>query len=143
MEIKHVAVFVDARKCCIEDLPTKVYVKEKATLKVILKDTKGNPICKGASIFTVEVTSATNNDIPLSAMELENGKYLVLFTPVASGDHVVSIQINGMHISRSPTKIPCSSTITETLVGYKEYTGIKYDSLAVGQAEHNVNYKKR
>lgn len=79
-------------------------------------------------------------------MELENRKYLVSFIPVASGDHVVSIHINGIHISRSPTRISCSSTITDKMVEYKkaEYTGITYaDSVAVEQAEHNVRYKEQ
>ena len=44
-----------------------------------------------------------NNVIP-SVKELGDGKYSVSFTPVALGDHVVSIRINGMHIFKSPIK---------------------------------------
>ena len=43
-----------------------------------------------------------NKVIPSVKELVSRWKYLVLFTPVVPGDHVVSILINGMHISVSP-----------------------------------------
>ena len=89
-----------------------------ATLNVILKNTKGQPICNAANIFMVGVTSAGTNEVATSVKELENGKYSVSFTPVALVQHVVSVQINGMHITNNPTKIK-SKKHTEILVADK------------------------
>ena len=105
-EIERVATFVDLQRC-YTDVPLKAYKYQPAALKVILKDTKGQPICKGANIFTAKVTTPTMNNVIPTVKELGDGKYSVSFTPVALGDHVVSIQINGIHISKSPIKMPC------------------------------------
>lgn len=88
-------------------MPAEIYGSEMATLNVILKDTKGQPICNAANIFTAGVTTIASNEVASSVKDLGNGKYSVSFTPVAPVDHVVSVQINGMHIMNSPTKILC------------------------------------
>ena len=107
VEIEQVAIFVDLQQCRIENVPAEVHEKEMATLKVILKDTKGRPICNAANIFMAGVTTAANNEIASTVKELGNGKYSVSFTPVAPVELVVSVQINGMHIANSPTKTIC------------------------------------
>ena len=105
-EIEWVATFVDLQQCYTEDVPLTAFKYQPTTLKVILNDTNGQPICKGANIFTAKVTITDMSVIPI-VQELRDGKYSVSFTPVALGDHVVNIQINGMHISKSPIKIIC------------------------------------
>ena len=127
-EIERIVTFVDLRQCFTEDVPLEAYKYQSAILKVILKDTKGQPICKRANIFTAQVTTPIMHNVIPSVKELGDGKYSVSFTPVALGDHVVSIQINGMHISKSPIKIPCVDeessgvlnelVVTEPLVGF-------------------------
>ena len=106
-EIEQVAVFVDLQQCCIENVPAKVYEEEMATLNVILKDTKGQPICSAANILTTGVTTTANNEVASSVKELEDGRYSVSFTPVAPVEHVVSVQINGIDVSKSPMRILC------------------------------------
>ena len=100
-EIEQVATFVDLHQCCIEDVPLNVYKDQPITLKVILKDSNKD------NSFTAEVTTPAMNNLIPSVKKLGDGKYSVSFTPVALGNHVVSIQINGMHISKSPIIIPC------------------------------------
>ena len=106
-EIQQVANPVDLEQCSIEDVPLEAYDNQPVTVKVILKDTKGQPICNVGNTFTAEVTAPTMKNVIPSVKELGDGKYSVSFTPVALGDHVISIQINGMHISNSPITIPC------------------------------------
>ena len=104
-EIEQVSLFVDLKQCHIE---SSAYEKETLTLKVILKDTEDQPICNAADIITVGITTPLTSNVTQSVMELGNGKYSVSFTPVACGNHVISIQINGLHISNSPMSIQCS-----------------------------------
>ena len=107
VEIEQVAIFVDLQQCCIDVVPLEIYEKEMTTLNVILKDTKGRLIWNAANILTVGVTTATNNEVALSVKELGDGKYSVSFAPVAPVEHVVSVKINGIDITNSPTKIRC------------------------------------
>ena len=106
MEIEQVAIFVDLQQCSIENVPAEVYVDEMATLNVVLKDTKSQPICKATNILTSGVTTAANDEVASSVKELGNGKYSVSFIPVAPVEHVVGIQINGIDVSKS-MRIPC------------------------------------
>ena len=110
-EIEQVMIFVDLQQCQIKDAPLEAYEEEAVTLKVILKDHKGQPIYKAANILTVGVTTRTKANVATSVKELKDGKYLVSFTPVAHGDHTMSIQINGMHISKSPMNINVKSGV--------------------------------
>ena len=114
VEIERVAIFIDPQQCCIDEVPLEVYEKVMATLKVILKDTKGQPICDAANIFTAKVTTSANNDVMLSVKNLADGKYSISFTPLVPIEHVVSIQINGLHIRNSPTKVLCFQNVEET-----------------------------
>ena len=106
MEIEQVAVFVDLQQCCIENVPAKVYESEMVTFNVILKDTKSQPICNAANILTIRITTEANNEVASSVKELGDGKYSVSFTPVAPVEHVVSVQINGIEVSKS-IRIQC------------------------------------
>ena len=104
-QIKQILAFVDLQQCQIEDAPLEAYKEEAITLKLVLKDHKGQPIYNAADIFIVGVTTPTKDNAATSDMELGDGKYSVSFTPVAYGDHTVSIQINSMHIFKSPMNI--------------------------------------
>ena len=121
VEIEQVAIFVDLQQSCIESVPLEIYEEEMATLNVILKDTKGQPIC------TARVTTADNNDVASSVKELGDGKYSVFFTPIAPVEHVVSIQSSGRHITNSPTTMLCvlKNVITDQ-VEIKMSTNFKF-----------------
>ena len=82
-------------------MPAKIYESEMVTFDVILKDTKSQPICKAANILTAGVTIAANDEVASSVKELGDAKYSVSFTPVAPAEHVGSIQINGIEVSKS------------------------------------------
>ena len=107
VEIKRVAIFIDPQQCYMDEVPLEIYEKVMSTLKVTLNDTKGQPICDAANVFTAKVTTAANNGVTLSVKYLADGEYSISFTPLMPVEHVVSIQINGMHIRNSPTEISC------------------------------------
>ena len=109
-EIEQVLVFVDLEQCQIEDAPLDFDIEEEedeyvVKLEVILKDNKGQPICNAANILTIGITAPNMTNVDTSIRELGDGKYLVFFTPVTHDNHTVSIQINSMHISKSPMNI--------------------------------------
>ena len=104
-EIERVSFFVDLQQCRIEYVPLSVHAKGTVTLKLILKDTKGKPIRNAANTLTVEIATPLASNVTPSVKELVDGKYSFSFTPAARGDYIISIQINGMHISNSPATI--------------------------------------
>ena len=107
-EIERVSCFVDLQQCHIEDLPSSIHTKGTVTLKLILKDTKGKPIRNAANTLIVEIaTHPLASNVTPSVEELGDGKYSISFTPAACGDYVISIQVNGIHVSNSPAKIFC------------------------------------
>ena len=81
--------------------------KGNSNSKTDFKDTKGQPICNSANALTVEISTPLASNVTPSVKELVDGKYSFSFTPAARGDDVISIQINGMDISNSPTTIQC------------------------------------
>ena len=110
-EIDQIAIFVDLHQCCVHDMPEQAFENEEVTLRLMLKDTEGQPICDATSSVTARVTTATNKTVTPSVKELRNGKYLVKFTPVTPAKHQVSIQINSLDISKSPMEIPCLQVV--------------------------------
>ena len=104
-QIEQVLVFVDLQQCQIERASLETFEEEEVTLNVFLTDHKGQPIYDAADIFTVEVTTPTMDNVATSVEELDDGQYSVYFTPTECGDHTASIQINGMHISKSPMNV--------------------------------------
>ena len=67
-----------------------------------LKTPKVSPFVKQPIfLYTAGVTSAANDEVTSSVKKLGDGKYSVSFTPVALVEHVVSVQINGIEVSKS------------------------------------------
>ena len=121
-EIEQVLCFVDLQQCHIEDVPLSVHAKGTVSLKLILKDTKGKPICNAANTLTVEIATPLASNVTPSVAELGNGKYSITFTPAARGDYyIISIQINSMDISNSPATIQCGPRNATTY--YECYDG--------------------
>ena len=112
-EIEQALVFVDLQQCQIENAPLDVGINEDEVvfLEVVLKGNKGQPICNATNIITVGITAPNKANLDASVEELGDGKYSVSFTAVTHGDHTASIQINGMHISKSPTNINVEETL--------------------------------
>ena len=121
--VESLGVVIDLQQCCIEDIPAKIFVDDLVSIKVVLKDTIGQPICNASKAITAKVTLVIVDDnsvIPV-VEELKNGKYAVLFTPKRYRNHIVSIQINGSHISKSPFEL-------KTVSSYTQYTQYKSDT---------------
>ena len=102
--VKSLGVVIDLQQCCIEDIPEKIYVDESVSVEVILKDTKGQPVSNASKAITTEVTLPLIDDSSVTSIVMESGdgKYSVIFTPKRYQNHIVSIQVNGHHISNSP-----------------------------------------
>ena len=117
--MESLGVVIDLQQCSIEDSPAKISVNESVSINVILKDTKGRPICNASKAITVKVTLPLIDDdssVRSIILDMENGKYSVIFTPMKYINHVVSIQINGNHISGSPVELEYSFlTYTDSL----------------------------
>ena len=115
--VENLGVVIDLQQCCIEDIPARIFVDDSVSIKVVLKDTKGQPICNASKAITAKVTLSfvdDNSAIPV-VEELQNGEYSVIFTPRRYRNHIVSIQINSIHISESPFEIEtvCSYNIEQ------------------------------
>ena len=99
---------IDLQQSCIEDTPANIAINKSATLGVVLKDTKGQPISNASAAITAKVTlSSIDDDSLVTPIVLEsgNGKYSVTFTPWRYIDHIVSVQVNGNHVNDSPVKL--------------------------------------
>ena len=105
--VNSLGVVIDLQQSSIKDIPEKIYVDDSVIIGVALKDTKGRPICDASKAITAEVTLALTDDDPVISIVLESGdgKYTVHFTPRRYRNHIVSIKVNGHHISDSPTEL--------------------------------------
>lgn len=113
--VESLGVVIDIRQCYIEEIPDKIFVDDLVSIRVVLKDTKGRPICNASKAITAKVTPIIVDDnsvIPIIE-ELQNGIYAVLFTPKRYRNHTMSIQINGNHISESPFELEAASSYTQ------------------------------
>jgi len=112
-EIRRVGTFVDLHQCSVEEIPKLVHRSEKVTLKVILKDTKGQNICNAKSLITAQITTDSPSvDITPAVNDLGNGEYSVSFVPLEDGDYVVHVKLRGAHISKSPVQFAVSQQTT-------------------------------
>ena len=105
--VKSLGVVIDLQQCCIEDIPEKIYANESVSIGIILKDIKGRPISNASKTITTEVTLPFIDDSLVTSIVMESGdgKYSVIFTPKRYQNHIVSIQVNGYHISNSPVEL--------------------------------------
>ena len=119
--VKSLGVIVDLQQCCLEDVPTGIYVNRSATLGIVLKDTKGQAICNSSNTISAKVTTAFDDSstIPAVVLESGNGKYSVSFTPKRYRDHTVSIQINGNHVPKSPIVLKLHDSVINVSKQYK------------------------
>ena len=113
--VESLGVIIDIQQCYIEDIPDKIFVDVLVSIRVVLKDTKGQPICNASKAITVKVTPVivADNSVTPVIEELKNGIYAVLFAPKRYRNHIVSIQINGNHISESPFELETASIYTQ------------------------------
>ena len=118
-------VIIDLQQSSIKDIPEKIYVDDSVSIGVVLKNTKGQPTCGATKAITPEVTPAalTDNDQVISiVLESGDGKYSVHFTPKRYRNHIVSIKVNGHHISDSPTELKLDVKPKEVLPSVPSYS---------------------
>ena len=82
--VEGLRIVIDIQQCYTERIPDKIFADDLVSIRVVLKDTKGQPICNASKAITAKVTPvivADNSVIP-GVEELKNGEYAVLFTPI-------------------------------------------------------------
>ena len=123
--VSSLGVVIDLQQSSVKDIPEKIYVDDSVSIGVVLKNTKGQPICGATKAITSEVTPAalTDNDQVISiVLESGDGKYSVHFTPKRYRNHIVSIKVNGHHISDSPTELKLNVKPKEVLPSVPSYS---------------------
>jgi len=76
-----------------------------APFKVQVKDARGNPVVAGGHDLKVALKQPNGDLLPVELKDNKDGTYDGAYTPHASGDHVVSVQLNGKEIKDAPFKV--------------------------------------
>jgi len=91
---------------CIKNVPKKF--DKTVTIKLILKDIKGQRLCNVGDLIDAQATLPTcdfSSSVAGTVRELKDGEYSVSFYTMLKDKYVVSIRINGEHIVNSPIEI--------------------------------------
>jgi len=92
---------LDPSKCKVT-FPTAMTVM---SLMLTLRDVNGDIVDDRSSEVEVSVTTKTGEAISVEPVKnVGSGNYTVYFTPRTLGDHVISVVVDGRHISGSPHK---------------------------------------
>ena len=96
--------FLDPRKCQVV-IPS-VIVNQKATMTITLKNKNNNPVTNSSEVINVLIENAREHEvIQVRAInEVGSGTYEASFTASACGYYMISIIVDGHHISGSPYK---------------------------------------
>ena len=106
--VNSLGVVIDLQQSSLKDIPEKIYIGDAVCIKAVLKDTRGQPVCSASKAITAEVTVDSNPGTS-QVLESGDGKYSMTFTPTRCKNHIVSIKVNGCHISGSPTELQIDS----------------------------------
>ena len=60
--VNNLGVVIDLQQCSIEDIPEKTFVDDLVHIGVVLKNTKGQPICNASKAITAKVTLVIFDD---------------------------------------------------------------------------------
>ena len=126
--VANLGIVIDLNQSCIEDLPKCICVHKPVSIQVVLKGTKGQPICHAIKAITAQVTLSSVNGSLVTSFVL----YSVKFTPTKPNGHILSIKINDNHISGSPVELAtatvkklAASKIQSPIVSKSEWTDVK------------------
>ena len=97
--------FLDPSKCQVE-IPSVIIVNQKATMTITLKNKNNNPVTNSSEVINVLIENAREHEvIQVRAInEVGSGRYEASFTASACGYYMISIIVDGHHISGSPYK---------------------------------------
>ena len=102
-EINKLGLTLDPNKCEIA-IPTMIVNKE-ATIMLTVRNINNNLISDISEEMNVSVQAAKSGEaIAVKIKELGSGRYKTTFTPTRCGYHMVTVQVDGHHISGSPCK---------------------------------------
>ena len=97
----------EAKQCFVDDFRSATAGLAKE-IEVITKNSKGEQYYCAGDYITVQLISV-NEDLNINCIaeeakivDWQNGRYTVSFTPSESGQHLLSVQVNGENITKFP-----------------------------------------
>lgn len=97
----------------VKGMDTPVIARQMATFLVQCYDGRGNPRNKGGDRVVVTVQPADDSSLHIKSekcfqalvVDRQTGCYSVTYTPVNSGEHLITVFINGMVLKGSPFSV--------------------------------------
>lgn len=97
----------------VKGIDAHVVARQMSAFLVQCYDGRGNPRAKGGDRVVVTVQSTDDSALPIKdekcfqaqVIDRQNGCYSVTYTPITSGDHLVTVFINGMVVKGSPFSV--------------------------------------
>lgn len=97
----------------VKGIDAPVIARQMASFLVQCYDGRGNPRNKGGDRIVVTVQSADDSSLHIKSekcfqaqvVDRQNGSYSVTYTPINSGEHLITVFINGMVLKGSPFSV--------------------------------------
>jgi hypothetical protein len=97
----------------VKGIDVPVFARQMASFLVQCYDGRGNPRNKGGDRIVVTVQSADDSSLHIKSekcfqaqvVDRQNGCYSVTYTPINSGEHLITVFINGMVLKGSPFSV--------------------------------------
>ena len=97
----------------VKGMDSPVLARQMASFLVQCYDGRGNPRNKGGDRIVVTVQSADDSSLHIKSekcfqaqvVDRQNGCYSVTYTPINSGEHLITVFINGMVLKGSPFSV--------------------------------------
>lgn len=97
----------------VKGIDAPVVARQMASFLVQCYDGRGNPRTKGGDRVVVTVQSTDDSTLHIKTekcfqaqvIDRQNGCYSVTYTPITSGEHLVTVFINGMVVKGSPFSV--------------------------------------
>jgi len=88
------------------------FVGVEASFEIQARDKEGNNRTSGGDVFSVELSGTAS---PVATVrDMQNGVYLVTYTPPVGGDYYISVKHNGMDLPSTPFLISVDPLPKET-----------------------------
>ena len=97
----------------VKGIDAPIFARQMASFLVQCYDGRGNPRNKGGDRIVVTVQSADDSSLHIKSekcfqaqvVDRQNGCYSVTYTPINSGEHLITVFINGMVLKGSPFSV--------------------------------------
>lgn len=117
----------------VKGMDAPVIARQMASFLVQCYDGRGNPRNKGGDRIVVTVQAADDSSLHIKSekcfqaqvIDRQNGCYSVTYTPINSGEHLITVFINGMVLKGSPFSVQVREnallpTVTPTLQPHED-----------------------